>query len=96
MADQKAQRVFLTLADNNVLIASDESELGLAREEIAAEYEGPQTVIALNYHYIQDPVRVCSEGTLMLQFTDPRRAVTVKPDPEKDYFHIVMPMQMSE
>ncbi len=96
MADQKAQRVFLTLADNNALIASDESELGLAREEIPVEYEGPQTVIALNYHYIQDPVRVCTENTIIMQFTDPRRAVTLKTDPEKNYFHIIMPMQMSE
>jgi len=29
-----------------------------------------------------------------IQFTEPNRAITVQPVPEKDFFHIVMPMQL--
>jgi DNA polymerase-3 subunit beta len=31
---------------------------------------------------------------ISIHFTDPNRAITLMPVPQKDFFHIVMPMQL--
>jgi DNA polymerase-3 subunit beta len=50
--------------------------------------------IAANYGYLLEPLKETSEDTVALEFTEADKAITMKPVPEKDYFHIVMPMQI--
>lgn len=90
---EKSNRVILNLTRNGLVMESGEAELGGAREELACEYEGPDVVIHLNYKYLEEPVKVLEGDTLAIEFTDPTRAVTMRPEPASDYFHIVMPMQ---
>ena len=33
------------------------------------------------------------EDEISILFTEPNKTITIKPVPEKDFFHIVMPMQ---
>lgn len=93
LAEQKSKRIYLTVADHNILMNSEESDIGMAKEEIPCEYDGPQTVLALNYTFLQDPLKVISDNALILKFTDSKKAVTLTTDPQKDFFHIIMPMQ---
>jgi DNA polymerase-3 subunit beta len=51
-------------------------------------------VIALNCLYLLDPLKVMEEEKVVLKFTEPNKAISLYPTPEKDYFHIVMPMQL--
>jgi DNA polymerase-3 subunit beta len=92
--EQKSRRTFFTLSSGVLVLASEESELGTAREEITCSYEGPDTTIALNYKYIEDPLRVISGEFINLEFTEPNRAITITPEEKTDFFHIVMPMQL--
>ncbi|MCX7025237.1 MAG: DNA polymerase III subunit beta [Spirochaetes bacterium] len=92
--EQKSRRTFLALSEGVITLSSEESELGTAREEIPCRYSGPEATIALNYKYLEDPLRACSTQDVTIEFTEPNRAITVKPDPESFYFHIVMPMQL--
>ncbi len=94
LAEQKSKRIYLTVADHNILMNSEESDIGMAKEEIPCEYEGPQTVLALNYSFLQDPLRVMNSDVILMQFSDSKKAVTLSTDPKKDFFHIIMPMQM--
>jgi DNA polymerase-3 subunit beta len=66
----------------------------VAREEISCEYEGPEEKIALNYMYLLEPLRVIDTEDISIQFSEPNRAISIYSNPEKDYFHIVMPMQL--
>ena len=50
--------------------------------------------IAANYTYLLEPLREAAEDKIGLEFSEPDKAVTLRPAPEKDYFHIVMPMQV--
>jgi DNA polymerase-3 subunit beta len=93
LVEQKSRRIFLKMEENNLIITSEESEIGMAREEIPCEYNGPEATIALNYIYLVDPIREIKEDRVSIEFTDTSKAVTVKSVPEKDYLHIVMPMQ---
>jgi DNA polymerase-3 subunit beta len=94
LVEQKSRRVYLGLESGVMSVASEESELGIAREEILCKYEGEKVSMALNYRYIEEPFKVMDEDEVSVHFTEPTRAITIKPVPEKDFFHIVMPMQL--
>jgi DNA polymerase-3 subunit beta len=76
------------------MVNTEESEMGMAKEEIPCEFQGPMTTMALNYVFLTDPLRVLGSDRITLEFTDPKKAMTLRTDPRKDFFHIVMPMQM--
>jgi DNA polymerase-3 subunit beta len=94
LVEQKSRRVYLGLGPGVISISSEESEIGDAKEEIPAKYDGEEVSIALNYRYIEEPLKVMSEDAVSIFFSEANRAITIKPSPEKNYFHIIMPMQV--
>jgi DNA polymerase-3 subunit beta len=73
---------------------NDEGDIGNAKEEIPCKYDGEEISMALNYRYIEEPFKIINEEEISIHFTEAARAITIKPVPEKDFFHIVMPMQL--
>lgn len=94
LVEQKSHRVRLDLAKDALILKSEESEIGVAQEEISCSYDGPEASIALNYTYLSEPLRVMDDEKISIRYTDPTKAISVYPVPEKDFFHIVMPMQI--
>ena len=91
---EKSRRVYMTVNPEGLTLKSEETDIGQATEEISCEYDGPETTIALNFTYLIDPLRVIESENVSIQFTESNKAITIGPDPEQPYFHIVMPMQM--
>jgi DNA polymerase-3 subunit beta len=94
LVEQKSRRVYFGVAPGKISISSEESDIGSAEEEIPCKYNGDEVSIALNYRYIEEPLKVMSESEICFYFTEPNKVITLKPSPEKDYFHILMPMQL--
>lgn len=94
LVEQKSRRIFLTVNENSLLLHSEESEIGIAREEIACKYEGPEISLALNYVFLIEPLKVIEEDSISIRFTDSKKAISVVPTEEKDYVHIIAPMQL--
>jgi DNA polymerase-3 subunit beta len=94
LVEQKSHRVYLGLEPGVMSVYSEESDIGTAREEIPCKYEGPEISIALNYRYIEEPFKYIDSEEISIRFTEPTKAITIQPIPEKDFFHIVMPMQL--
>jgi DNA polymerase-3 subunit beta len=94
LVEQKSRRVYLKISTGIISIYSEESDIGSAEEEIPCKYDGEEVSIALNYRYIEEPLKVMSGDELCVYFTEPGKVITLKPSPEKDYFHILMPMQL--
>ena len=94
LVENKAKRVYLDIEAGGITISSEESDFGQAKEIINCEYSGESCRLAMNYSYLVSPLRVMEGDHFALCFTESNRAVTVKPDPEKDFFHIIMPMQI--
>jgi len=92
--EQKSRRTFFNLSEGVLAVSSEESELGTAKEEIPCRYSGSDALLALNYKYLEDPFRVIKSDEVRLEFTEPNRAITVRPEPATDYFHIIMPLQL--
>ncbi|MBO5137025.1 MAG: DNA polymerase III subunit beta [Spirochaetaceae bacterium] len=94
LVDQKARRVYFDLNPGTLTITSQESEIGTAKEEIPCRYDGESITMAMNYMYVDEPMKVMDSERIKFEFTEPMKAVTLKSVPEDDYFHIIMPMQM--
>ncbi|MBE6349321.1 MAG: DNA polymerase III subunit beta [Spirochaetaceae bacterium] len=94
LVEKKSNKVYFTLSDGNLMITSQESEIGIAKEEIPCRYVGDDITIAFNYVYIEEPMKVINTEYLHFDFTESMKAVTLKSEPESDYFHIIMPMQL--
>lgn len=95
MVDKKVNRIVLKISNGTLTLISPESELGTADEEIPCEYDGEEITIALNSSYISEPLRNIKTEEIVFEFTEAMRAVTVRPEPAADYFHIVMPMNLN-
>lgn len=91
---EKSRRIYLTVNQDAITLKSEETDIGQATEEISCQFDGPETTIALNFMYMMDPLRVMESEDITLLFTESNKAVTINPEPEADYFHIVMPMQL--
>ncbi len=94
LVEQKSRKVVFTLSDGTLTIVSKESELGVATEEVACEYDGPQMSLAVNCLYMSEPLREIASDKISLEFSDVNKAITVKPVPDEGYTNIIMPMQL--
>ena len=94
LVEQKSKRIYLKVLNDSLSITSNESDLGTANEEIPCKYEGQEITIALNYMYIEEPLKVLGSDSIKIEFTDPMKAITLRPESDTRFFHIIMPMQM--
>jgi DNA polymerase-3 subunit beta len=93
MVEQKNKRVYLGLKPGKMTVYSEESEYGDSKYEIPCNYEGEEITIALNYGYIEEPCKAMKDNEMCIRFSEYNKAITIVSVPEKDFFHIVMPMQ---
>ena len=91
LVENKAKRIYLELEEGLITISSEESDFGQAKEVIPCDYSGDAMRLAMNYTFLVSPLRVMEGEHLSLSFTDANRAVTLRPEPQRDYFHIIMP-----
>jgi DNA polymerase-3 subunit beta len=94
LIEKKNKRVLFKLSNNSMSIVTDDTETGMAEEEVACEYDGEEIQIAFNYEYVEDPFKIMSEEKICFYFSEANKAVTVKPVPESYFFHVLMPMQL--
>ncbi len=93
LIENKTRSVLFQFSDKNLVISSEESEIGKAQEEIGCDYAGPELTITFNYFYLLEPLRVIEGDTVELEFNDARRAVILRPQGDAAYFNIIMPLQ---
>ena len=91
--EQKSHKVYLGISPGTAQVYCEETDIGDAREEIPCKYDGEDISIALNYRYLEEPFKVMTGDEIKILFSDPNKTITILPVPEKDFFHIVMPMQ---
>jgi len=93
MVEKKSHRIYLGISSGRMSVYSEESEIGAVEDEIPCKYDGENITIALNYRYLEEPFKVMTEDEIKIRFSNATKAITIEPVPEKDFFHIVMPMQ---
>jgi len=90
---EKSLKVIFNISSRGLILQSEETELGAAREELSCEYDGDDVVIYLNLRHLEDPLKAMKSDKVTIEFTEPTRAITLRPEPAMNYFHVIMPMQ---
>ena len=49
----------------------------------------------MNYTYLLSPLKVMDGEEARIEFSEPGRPFTVKSEPERDYLHVIMPMNLN-
>lgn len=93
MVDKKAGRIYFNISDGILKISSAQADFGSADAEIPCKYAGEEYTIAMNYRYVEEPLRGINTDVITFEFTEEMKAVTMRPEPASDYLHIIMPMQ---
>jgi DNA polymerase-3 subunit beta len=92
MVEQKSHRIYLGIKPDGMKIYSEETETGDSEDEIPCKYEGEEISLAVNYRYIEEPLKVMNNSEICFRFSGNNKAITLIPVPETDFFHIIMPM----
>ncbi|MBO4394172.1 MAG: DNA polymerase III subunit beta [Spirochaetales bacterium] len=95
LVENKFKKIILEFNENKLTVYCDESDVGAGREEIDCKYDGEPQRCAMNYTYLLSPLKVMDGEEARIEFSEPGRPFTVKSEPERDYLHVIMPMNLN-
>ncbi|PIE97906.1 MAG: DNA polymerase III subunit beta [Treponema sp.] len=93
LVEKKLKRIYVKIEPGKLTVSSQEKEIGNAKEEIPCKYNGEEISIAFNYVYLEEPMKYITSERITVEFSDNIHAVTLRPEPSENFFHIIMPMQ---
>jgi DNA polymerase-3 subunit beta len=94
LVEKQSDRLYFKIAKNSLSVFVKDSDIGYGEEEIEVSFEGEEMQFALKYGNLEKPLEMLTTDMVKVQFTDLNHAFTVKPEPEEDYCHVMMPMQI--
>ena len=90
-----AAPVRLSLRPDAVELSAITQDVGQAREDVEAKYEGAEMVVAFNPEFLIDGVEACAGDEVMLETLDALKPATVRPLEGTDYLYLLMPVRVS-
>lgn len=93
MANVKSKGVTLSITTGKLEIASNNPELGDAKEEIEVDYKGKEMKIAFNAKYMLDVLTTMDEDIVSINLNDQLSPGILRPLHDKTYTCLVMPMR---
>lgn len=94
LANHKSKAVTLSLSNGRMEIASNNPELGDAKEEIDVGYDGKDMKIGFNAKYITDVLNAISDEEVDLEINDNLSPGLMRPHNDQSYTCVVMPMRI--
>lgn len=85
--------VHLEIKDNQMVLASQATNLGSLREEIFIEQNGEPLEIYFNARYLIDALRVMDNERIGIEFSGALSPCIIKPIPEEDYLYLLLPIR---
>ena len=94
LADEKSKMVRFEIEKGTLTLVSDNTELGVAVEEVALDYDGEAVSIGLNAKYVLDILNVMDVETVVLNLKDQNHSCLFTSVNDDQYKSIVMPMRL--
>ena len=94
LADEKSKMVRFDIQSGNMVLTTDTTELGEAREELAISYSGDEVSVGLNAKYVLDVLNVIDDEEIVLNLKDQNSSCLITSNGDADYQSIVMPMRL--
>jgi DNA polymerase-3 subunit beta len=94
LANHKSKAVTLSLSQGRMEIASNNPELGDAKEEIEVSYDGKDLKIGFNAKYITDVLNAIQDDEIDFEINDQLSPGLMRPHNDSSYTCVVMPMRI--
>lgn len=94
MASDKSKMVKLSLASASLTLASEDTEIGAAREELAAQYDGEEMETGFNARYLLEAMSAMETEEVAVDLSDPLAPGLFEPVDGGRYKCVVMPMRL--
>ena len=90
----KSVALRLAFDEGRVTVTSDNPDIGEAREEIDAQYEGEEQIMGFNGRYLMDVLGSLDFKTVEFSISGPTDACVIRPFDGNGYLGVVMPMRL--
>ena len=94
MVNEKNSIVKFEFADNTLKLSGDSPEAGNSQDIIDINYTGEALVIAFNYKFILEFLKIAESDEVKIQLNSPLSATVFAPASDEDYLYLVMPVQL--
>ncbi|HET6963595.1 MAG TPA: DNA polymerase III subunit beta [Acidimicrobiales bacterium] len=86
--------VRIALRSEGIELSVATQDLGQAKEEIDAKYEGAEMTIAFNPSYLVDAVEAAGGEEVVVEMVDALKPAVIRPSEGQDYIHLLMPVRV--
>jgi DNA polymerase-3 subunit beta len=96
LSNERSRAVRFQIEKNEVVVTSNSSEFGEAKEVLPVDYAGPPLTICFNAQYVLDFLSVADTETVVLEFKDEMSQAVMKPVGAAgyEYTYVIMPMRI--
>ena len=94
MVNDKTSIVKMHFADNELTLTADTPEAGKSEDTIDIEYTDEELLIAFNYKFVLDALRIIESDEVIIGLNAPLSATVLKPNSEDDFICLIMPVQI--
>lgn len=94
LSNHKSKGITFNLTKGKLEISSNNPELGDAKEEIDVDYSGEDLKIGFNAKYIMDILNSFEDSSLELALDSQLSPGLIRPENDKSYTCVVMPMRI--
>ena len=101
MVNDKTSIVKMLFANNELTLSADTPDAGKSEDKIDIEYDAEELLIAFNYRFVLDALRVINgektddkSKNVIIGLNAPLSATVLKPQSEDDFICLIMPVQI--
>jgi len=94
LSPDKAQGVRVEASDGVLALSANNPDVGEAREELEAVYDGEAIKVGFNFRYLSDVLNSITEDQVEFQLTDPLSPGVMIGVGSENYRAIIMPMRL--
>ena len=94
MVNDKTSIVKMHFADNELRLSADTPDAGNSEDTIDIQYTDEELLIAFNYKFVLDALRIIESDEVIIGLNAPLSATVLKPNSEDDFICLIMPVQI--
>lgn len=94
MVNDKTSIIKMHFADNELTLTSDTPDAGKSEDTIDITYTSEELLIAFNYKFVLDALRIIESDEVIIGLNAPLSATVLKPNSEDDFICLIMPVQI--
>jgi DNA polymerase-3 subunit beta len=94
LSKEKTNAVKLQLEKNQLVLSTNNPEVGEANEELSVDYKGDAITIGFNSRYLMDVLSAMDRANIALELSDPLSPCLITEEGDDQYRCVVMPMRV--